>query len=112
MSIRMGIAVAAGLCALVGLTGGAGAEMFAPSQTPKAAKPQTVKFNACAVRRGDCVFVEYKGKSYNITAKAPANLGLKLRVSGTVTDKASTCQGIILDDLKVSQTRQPCKTKK
>ena len=108
MSIKTGIAVAAALCALVGLTGGAGAEMFAPS---KPAKPTKVNFAACAVRAGDCVLVEYKGKKYNITAKAPANLGLKLRVSGTETDR-SKCGGVVLDDLKVAQTKQPCKAKK
>jgi len=34
MSIRTGIAVAAGLFAVVGLAGNAGAEMFAPSTAP------------------------------------------------------------------------------
>ena len=109
MSIRMVIAIGAGLCAAVALGGSAGAEMFAPTTTAKSTK---VNFVGCAVRRADCVFIEYKGKSYNITAAAPANLGLKLRVSGTETTRMSTCQGIILDDLKVSQTKQPCKTKK
>jgi hypothetical protein len=109
MSIRMAIAIAAGLGAVIALAGGAGAEMFAPAKTGKA---PTVNFVGCAVRAGDCVFIKNGGKTYNITSAAPANLGLKLRVSGTETDKQSTCQGIILDNLKVSQTKQPCKMPK
>jgi hypothetical protein len=107
MSIRMGIAVAAGLFAAVGLAGSAGAEMAAP---PKGGKK--VSFVGCAVKQADCVFITNKGKTYNITAAAPADLGLKLRVSGNESTRMSTCQGIILDNLKVSQTRQRCKAPK
>jgi hypothetical protein len=109
MSMKVGIAVAAGLCALVGLSGGAGAEMFAPSKAPKATK---VSFSACAVRAGHCVFADYKGKKYNITAKAPANLGLRVKVSGVDTNNPSLCGGILLDKLVVTQTKQPCKQPK
>jgi hypothetical protein len=106
MSIRMGLAVAVGLGAVVALGSVASAEMFAP------AKGKKVSFSACAVKQGDCVVAPYKGKNYNITAQAPANLGQKVKVSGVDTGAPSCGGALRLDNLKVGQTRSACKQAK
>ena len=99
MSIKVGIAVAAGLCAMIGLTGGAGAEMVA-----KAPKPKTILLIGCATKGIPefCVMMPGpKGQSYNVTGANPAvPIGKPVRLRGEVTNKLSPCGGIVLDNVK------------
>ena len=103
MSIRMGIAVAAGLFAVVGLAGNAGAEMFAPS---KAAKPKKVTVVGCAKMVGTCTMLN----NYNVSSANPAvPEGKRAKVQGTTSDKVSICGGIVLDNIKWSPAKGKCK---
>jgi hypothetical protein len=103
MSIKMGIAVAAGLCAMIGLTGGAGAEMAAPSKAPK---PKTILLIGCATKGIPefCVMIQGggpKAQNYNVTGANPAvPVGKPVRLRGEVTNKLSPCGGIVLDNVK------------
>jgi hypothetical protein len=102
MSIRMGIAVAAGLFAVVGLAGSAGAEMFAPS---KAAKPKKVTVVGCATSVGTCTML----KNYNVSSANPAvPVGKRARVQGTSTSKMSICGGVVLDNIKWAALKGKC----
>lgn len=97
MSIKVGVAVAS-LCALVGLTGVASAEMFAPSQAPKAAKPKVVKVTGCATQ-GVPQFCTRLGK-YNVTGANPAvPIGKRVTVRGTESNNPSICSGMTLDGI-------------
>jgi len=111
MSIRTAIVVAAGLC-VIGLSGQAGAEMFAPSKAPKAAKPKVVKVSGCATKGVPdfCVVMKGpKGASYNVTAAVPAvPVGKRIRLQGTATDKVSPCGGTVLDGVKWAATKGKC----
>jgi hypothetical protein len=88
MSIRMGIAVAAGLFAVVGLAGNAGAEMFAPAP---ATKPKKVTVTGCAAKGTPdfCIMIKGpKGANYNVTAAVPAvPVDKKVKLQGMTTDK-------------------------
>ena len=109
MSIRTGIAVAAGLFAVVGLAGNAGAEMFAP---PTAAKPKKVTVSGCASKGVPdfCTMIKGpKGASYNVTAAVPAvPVGKPIKLQGIVTDKMSPCGGVVLDGVKWAATKGKC----
>ena len=109
MSIRMGIAVAAGLFAAVGLAGNAGAEMFAPSKAPK---PKKVTVSGCATKGTPdfCTMIKGpKGANYNVSgATPPVPVGTKVKLQGTVTDKVSPCGGVVLDDVKWAATKGKC----
>jgi hypothetical protein len=106
MSIRMGIAVAAGLFAAVGLVGSAGAEMFAPS---KAAKPKKVTVTGCASSVGTCTILKAGKASYNVSSANPAvPVGKKVRVQGMTSSKMSPCGGTVLDGIKVATLKGKC----
>jgi hypothetical protein len=110
MSIRTGIAVAAGLFAVVGLAGNAGAEMFAPSAKPT--KPKKVTVSGCASKGVPdfCTMIKGpKGASYNVTAAVPAvPVGKPIKLQGVVTDKMSPCGGVVLDSVKWAATKGKC----
>jgi hypothetical protein len=102
MSIRIGIAVAAGLFAAVGLGGNAGAEMFAPS---KAAKPKKVTVVGCAKSVGACTMLN----NYNVSTANPAvPAGKRSRVQGMTSDRMSPCGGTVLVDIKWSPAKGKC----
>jgi hypothetical protein len=106
MSIRMGMAVAAGLLAVVGLAGSAGAEMFAPS---KAAKPKKVTVTGCATTVGTCTMLNAGKASYNVSSANPAvPTGKRVRVQGTTSDKVSICGGVVLDSIKFANAKGKC----
>jgi hypothetical protein len=106
MSIRMGIAVAAGLLAVVGLAGSAGAEMFAPS---KAAKPKKVTVAGCATTVGTCTMLNAGKASYNVSSANPAvPTGKRVRVQGMTSDKVSICGGVVLDNIKFANAKGKC----
>ena len=109
MSIRTGIAVAAGLFAVVGLAGNAGAEMLAPSKAPK---PKKVTVSGCASKGVPdfCTMIKGpKGASYNVTAAVPAvPVGKPIKLQGVVTDKMSPCGGVVLDSVKWAATKGKC----
>ena len=100
MSIRMGIAVAAGLFAAVGLVGSASAEMFAPS---KAAKPKKVTVTGCAKMVGTCTMLN----KYNVSSGSVPE-GKRVRVQGTTSDKMSPCGGVVLDNIKFRAVKGKC----
>jgi hypothetical protein len=94
MSIKLGVAVAS-LCALVGLTGVASAEMFAPS---KAAKPKVVTVTGCATQ-GVPQFCTRMGR-FNVTGANPAvPIGKRAMVRGTETGNPSVCSGVTLEKI-------------
>jgi hypothetical protein len=109
MSVRMAIAVAAGLC--VGLAGFANAEMAAPTPT-KPAKPKTVTVTGCAAKGVPDVCTVIKGPkdaTYNISsANPPAPVGQKVSLKGTVTDKHSICGGTVLDNITWRAVKGKC----
>ena len=109
MSIRTGIAVAAGLLAIMGLAGNAGAEMFAP---PTAAKPKKVTVSGCATKGVPdfCTMMKGpKGASYNVTAAAPpVPVGKPIKLQGTTTAKFSPCGGVVLDNVKWVAAKGKC----
>jgi hypothetical protein len=106
MSIRMGIAVAAGLLAVVGLAGSAGAEMFAPS---KAAKPKKVSVTGCATSVGTCTMLNAGKASYNVSSANPAvPTGKRVRVQGMSSEKMSICGGAVLDNVKWGPAKGKC----
>ncbi len=112
MSIRMAIAVAAGLSAVVGLTVGAGAEMAAPA---KPAKPEIVRVAGCSYRGAPeyCVMIKggKKMQVYNVTgATPPIPVGKSIALRGEVTNRFSPCGGIVLD--KISWAPFPSKCPK
>ena len=101
MTIRMAIAVAAGLGAVVMLGSGAGAEMLAPTKAPKT---KTVNFLGCATRGVPefCVMIKGPGgANYNVSDANPGvPIGRRVRLTGTVTDKMSPCFGTVLDNVR------------
>jgi hypothetical protein len=102
MSIRMGIAVAAGLFAVVGLAGSASAEMFAP-QT--AAKPKKVTVTGCAKSVGTCTMLN----NYNVSSVNPAvPVGKRAKVQGTTSDTMSPCGGTVLVNIKWATVKGKC----
>ena len=109
MSVRMAIAVAAGLC--VGLAGFANAEMAAPTPT-KPPKAKTVTVTGCATKGvpDTCTMIKGpKGANYNISsANPPAPVGQKVRLKGTVTDKHSFCGGLVLDNIAWQALKGKC----
>ena len=108
MSIRTGIAVAAGLFAVVGLASNAGAEMFAPST---AAKPKKVTVSGCAKKGVPdfCVMIGNKSGNYNVTAAAPpVPTDKPVKVQGMTSDKVSPCGGVVLDNVKWAASRGKC----
>ena len=101
MSIRLGLAAATSLCAVIGLTAGAGAEMAAP---PKPAKPEIVRVAGCSYRGTPefCVMIKggKKMQVYNVTgATPPIPVGKSITLRGEVTNKFSPCGGIVLDKI-------------
>ena len=110
MSIRTGIAVAAGLFAVVGLAGNAAAEMFAPSTAPT--KPKKVTISGCASKGTPdfCIMMKGpKGASYNVTAAVPAvPVDKRIKLQGITTDKYSPCGGTVLDGVKWAATKGKC----
>ena len=109
MSIRMALAIAAGLGAAVALSGGAGAEMAAPKKAPK---PKTVTVTGCPEKGfGEtCTIIKGpKDTTYNISgANPPAPIGKRVTLRGTVTDKHSFCGGVVLDNIKWMAVRGKC----
>ena len=104
MSIRMGLAVAAGLFAAFALAGNAGAEMAAPA---KPAKPKVVKVTGCA-EKSVPEFCTRLG-AYNVSGANPAvPVGKKVRLTGTVKQGVSPCPGTILDGIKWTQVKGKC----
>jgi hypothetical protein len=103
----MTIAIAAGVGALVALSGGAGAEMAAPA--PKA---KTVTVTGCATKGVPdfCVMMKGpKGTNYNVTGANPAvPIGKRVRLKGETTDKLSPCGGVVLDNIKWMAVRGKC----
>ena len=109
MSVKMGLAVVAGFCAVIGFTAGAGAEMAAPAKTPK---PKTVTVNGCP-QKGfpeSCTIIKApKDTTYNVSsANPPAPIGKYVRLKGTVTDKHSFCGGLTLENIKWVRIPGPC----
>lgn len=109
MSVRMGLAVVAGVGAIIGLTAGAGAEMAAPAKTPK---PKTVTVTGCP-QKGfpeSCTIINApKDTRYNISsANPPAPIGKMVQLKGTVTDKHSFCGGLTLDNIKWVELKRRC----
>jgi hypothetical protein len=105
----MAVAVAAGLCAAISVTGNAGAEMFAPTKAPK---PKTVTVTGCPQKGVPELCTVIKGPksaTYNISgANPPAPIGKKVILRGTVTDKHSFCSGVVLDNIKWMAVRGKC----
>jgi hypothetical protein len=75
---------------------------------------QRVTFSGCvfAGTPETCLMIKSPdGTLYNISALNPRPRSLErvIRVRGSVTDKVSTCnQGIVLDRIRWSRTRQHC----
>ena len=109
MSIRMALAIAAGLGAAIALNGGAGAEMAAPKKAPK---PKTVTVTGCPQKGfGEtCTIIKApKDTTYNISgANPPAPIGKKVRLKGTVTDPHTFCGGLTLIDIKWTAVKGKC----
>jgi hypothetical protein len=84
-----------------------------PAQAATAAG-QRVTFSGCVFTGtpDTCLMIKSPdGTLYNISALNPRPRALDriIRVRGTVTDKASVCnQGIVLDRIRWSRTRQRC----
>jgi hypothetical protein len=84
-----------------------------PAQAATAAG-QRVTFSGCAFTGTPdmCLMIKSPdGTLYNISALNPRPRALDrvIRVRGTVTDKVSVCnQGIVLDRIRWSRTRQRC----
>src|SRR5262247_3616493 len=84
-----------------------------PAQAASAAG-QRVAFSGCAFAGTPdmCLMIKSPdGTLYNISALVPRPRALDrvIRVRGTVTDKVSVCtQGIVLDRIRWSRTRQRC----
>jgi hypothetical protein len=84
-----------------------------PAQAATAAG-QRVTFSGCAFAGTPDICLMIKspdGTLYNISALNPRPRALDriIRIRGTVTDKASVCnQGIVLDRIRWSRTRQRC----
>jgi hypothetical protein len=84
-----------------------------PAQAATAAG-QRVTFSGCAFAGTPdmCLMIKSPdGTLYNISALNPRPRALDriIRVRGTVTDKVSVCnQGIVLDRIRWSRTRQRC----
>jgi hypothetical protein len=107
MSIRMGIAVAAGLFAAVGLAGNAGAEMFAPSKPAKPPKPKIVTVTGCATQ-GVPQFCVRLG-AFNVTgAGQPVPIGQMVRLTGTVSGDPGICSGTTLTNINWVRVRGRC----
>jgi hypothetical protein len=108
MSIRLRIAVAAGLCALAGLAGTARAEMVAP---PQADPPKKVTVVSCASGGIPefCIMLKAGAQSYNVTGARPAlPIGKLVRMTGTTTDRLSPCGGVVLADIKWTAVNGQC----
>jgi hypothetical protein len=75
---------------------------------------QRVTFSGCVFMGSPdtCLMIKSPdGTLYNVNAITPRPRALDrvIRVRGTVTDKASVCnQGIVLDRIRWSRTRQRC----
>ena len=112
MSIRMGIAVAAGLLAAASLTGGASAEMFAPApKAAKPAKPKTVTVTGCATQGVPQFCVRLGG--FNVTgASVPVPIGKMVKLTGTVSGDPSICSGTTLVNIKWTPARGKCPAEK
>lgn len=107
MSIRMTIAVVAGLCVAAGLSGPGAAEM-----AKKAPKPKTVTITGCPMQGVPefCTIIKApKDTTYNVSSANPAApIGKKVRLKGTVTDKHSICGGLVLDDITWMAVKGKC----
>jgi len=107
MSIRMAVAVVAGLFATTALTDAAKAEMAAP-----VIKPKTVTVTGCPTRGFPDTCTMMKGPkdaNYNVSsASPPAPIGKMIRLKGAVTDKRSICGGLVLDDIKWMAVKGKC----
>jgi hypothetical protein len=103
MSIRMGMAVAAGLFAAFGLVGNAGAEMAAPK---KAAPAKMQRFNTCAFKGTPefCTMIQVGGKLYNVSG-SNIQAGKMASGSGTPTTDFSPCGGTVLKVAKANVGR-------
>ena len=111
MSIRMGIAVAAGLFAAAGLAGGASAEMFAPAKPAKPPKPKTVTVIGCATQ-GVPQFCVRLG-AFNVTAaNPPVPIGKMVRLSGTVSGDPGIRSGTTLTNVRWTPARGKCPAEK
>ena len=109
MSIRMALAITAGLAAAVALNGGAGAEMAAPKKAPK---PKTVTVTGCPQKGfpDTCtIIMAPKDTRYNISgANPPAPIGKKVRLTGKETDPHTVCGGLTLVDIKWTALKGKC----
>jgi hypothetical protein len=98
MSIRMGLAVAAGLFAAFALVGNAGAEMAAPK---KAAPPKPQRFAGACVSKGTpefCTILTIRAKAYNVSSANPAlPVGKRVTGWGNVTSPISVCGAPVLE---------------
>ncbi len=109
MSIRMGIAIAAGLFAAAGLVGNAGAEMAKAPAKP--AKPKTVTVTGCATQGVPQFCVRLAG--FNVTAANPAvPIGKMVRLTGTVVEGPGICSGIILQNIRWMAVKGKCTAEK
>ena|ERR1043165_553278 len=124
MSIKTGIAVAAALCALLGLTGGAGAEMLAPSQTPKAAKspkskagfpplPKTINIVGCAYKDDWtewCTLIKApNGYTYSVITRPAVPIGKLISLQADVMGYGGPdCDGIVTENVKWRLLRGRC----
>src|SRR5262245_45354057 len=97
---------------------GASAMLGVVLSWPVAAAPsvgQRVSVSGCAFpgATASCLMIKSSdGTVYNITAVSPRPRTLEriIRVRGTVTDKVSICnEGIVLDRIRWSRTRQQCR---
>jgi len=110
MALGLGVLglVALGLVAL-----GSATLVVLPAQAATAVG-QRVTFSGCVIMGSPdtCLMIKSPdGTLYNVNAITPRPRALDrvIRVRGTVTDKASVCnQGIVLDRIRWSRTRQHC----
>jgi hypothetical protein len=104
MSIRTGIAVAAGLIA-VALASNAGAEMFAPTT---AAKPKKVTITGCAKSVPPfCIMIGDKSGNYSVTAAVPpVPTDKRVKVQGTAVGPGPC--GLVLENVKWVATKGKC----
>jgi hypothetical protein len=109
MSIRTGIAVA-GLCALVGLTGGAGGAMSAPAKA-KTPMPKVVTVGGCATQGVPQFCVRLGG--FNVTGANPAvPMGKRVSLTGVETSNPSICSGVTLEKIRWQPVGGKCPKQK
>jgi hypothetical protein len=105
MSIRMGIAMTAGLVAAAALAGNAAA------QATKPVKPKTVTVTGCATQGVPQFCIRLGG--FNVSAANPAvPMDKMVRLTGTVSDNFSFCSGTPLLNISWMAVSGKCKADK